>query len=63
MLLRAFQMLPTQADDDDLEDWLHYVVDSLQFSGVRVACDEIDVDQVSFRPPSNKAIVCFAYRN
>lgn len=38
--------MPTDASDDDIEDWLHFVIDSLQFAGGRIACDEIDLDQV-----------------
>lgn len=48
-LVEMFYSLPNEADDDDLEDWLHFIVDSLQFAGVRVAYDEIDLDQVGFR--------------
>lgn len=47
-LLDSFYSLPKDADDDDLEDWLHFIVDSLQFANVRIACDEIDLDQVGF---------------
>ena len=42
----ALFALPTTCEDEDVEDWLQYIVDSLQFSGITVNCDEIDVDQV-----------------
>jgi separase len=46
-ILETFLSLQKSASDEDLEDLLHFVVDSYQFAGVHVACDEIDVDQVS----------------
>jgi len=32
--------------DEDLEDWVHYAMDALQLSGVPVAQDEVDVDEL-----------------
>ena len=34
------------SDDEDIEDWLHFVTDAHQFAGLHIAADEIDVDQV-----------------
>ena len=32
--------------DEDLEDWVHYVMDALQLAGTPVAQDEVDVDEL-----------------
>ncbi|PWN49862.1 hypothetical protein IE53DRAFT_124226 [Violaceomyces palustris] len=43
----CFSNLPADCSDEDLEDLLHYVMDALQFSGLQVAVDEIDLDEVA----------------
>lgn len=46
VLAEALLRLPNDASDDELEDFFHFLVDSIQFAGIHVACDEIDVDHV-----------------
>lgn len=43
--LAALAAMPS-CRDDDLEDWLHYALDGLQLSGVPVAQDEVDFDEL-----------------
>ena len=38
--------LPVDCESEDLEDWLHLVIEAYHLSGVHVAADEIDFDQV-----------------
>lgn len=44
--LEALAGMVPSCEDDDLEDWLHYVTEAHQFAGLHIAADEIDVDQV-----------------
>jgi hypothetical protein len=41
--------LPSTARDEDLEDLFCFVIESIQFSGLHVAYDDADVDQVCLR--------------
>lgn len=51
-ILACLSALPPNSREEDLEDLYYFMMESFQFSGVPVACDETDVDQVSFRSPS-----------
>ncbi|SCV67820.1 BQ2448_5431 [Microbotryum intermedium] len=45
-IVECFAALSPKARDEDLEDLYHFIMESFQLSGVPVACDEMDVDQV-----------------
>lgn len=50
-ILACLSALPPDARDEDIEDAFYFMLESLQFSGMPVAIDEIEVDQVrSFLP-------------
>ena len=49
-IMECFHYLDKACSEDDLEDLLHFAVDSYQFCGVHIACDEIDIDQVQRDP-------------
>lgn len=51
VLAQCLLSLTKETSDEDLEDLLHFAVDSYQFAGVAIPCDEIDVDQVSVLLP------------
>ena len=44
-LVSCFASLPATTRDEDLEDCIHYLIESFQIGGVPIASDEIDVDQ------------------
>lgn len=46
-ILNCLAALPPTARDEDFEDLFYFIMESLQFTGVPIAIDEIDVDQVS----------------
>lgn len=46
-VLECLAALPPTSRDEDFEDLYYFMIESFQFSGVPVACDETDVDQVS----------------
>ena len=46
MAVATLAAMPATYRDDDLEDWLHYALDTLQLSGVPVAQDEVDLDEL-----------------
>ncbi|KAK4699322.1 separase, partial [Phenoliferia sp. Uapishka_3] len=46
-ILACLAALPPTARDEDIEDLFYFVMESFQFTGVPVAYDEIDVDQVA----------------
>lgn len=46
MAVAILAAMPATYRDDDLEDWLHYALDTLQLSGVPVAQDEVDLDEL-----------------
>lgn len=46
-ILECVAALSPKSRDEDFEDLYHFMSESFQFSGVPVACDETDVDQVS----------------
>ena len=46
-VFECFAGLPEDCTDEDIEDLLHYVMDALQFSGLQVAVDEVDLDEVA----------------
>lgn len=46
-ILECLAALPPTSRDEDFEDLYYFMIESFQFSGVPVACDETDVDQVS----------------
>lgn len=45
--LRVFAELAPASPPEDFEDMLHFIAESLQFAGIPVVFDEVDVDQVS----------------
>jgi separase len=45
-IVECFSALPPTCQHEDLEDVLHFAMETFQFSGVPVTCDEVDVDQV-----------------
>ncbi|KAM0746055.1 hypothetical protein T439DRAFT_384325 [Meredithblackwellia eburnea MCA 4105] len=45
-VLACLAALPPTARDEDIEDLFYFVMESLQFTGIPVASDEIDFDQV-----------------
>lgn len=45
-ILNCLSALPPSCRDEDLEDLFYFIMESFQFTGVPVAYDEIDVDQV-----------------
>ncbi|SCZ93128.1 BZ3500_MvSof-1268-A1-R1_Chr6-2g08479 [Microbotryum saponariae] len=45
-IIKCIAALSPKARDEDLEDLYHFIMESFQLSGVPVACDEMDVDQV-----------------
>lgn len=45
MAVACLAALPSYRDED-VEDWVHYAMDALQLSGVPVAQDEVDVDEL-----------------
>ncbi|SGZ17700.1 BQ5605_C020g09137 [Microbotryum silenes-dioicae] len=45
-IVERIAALSPKARDEDLEDLYHFIMESFQLSGVPVACDETDVDQV-----------------
>lgn len=47
-ILNCLSALPHDCREEDLEDLFYFIMESFQFTGVPVAYDEIDVDQVSF---------------
>lgn len=42
-----FAELAPDASPEDFEDMLHFIAESLQFAGIPVVFDEVDIDQVS----------------
>ncbi|KAL8280628.1 hypothetical protein RQP46_006951 [Phenoliferia psychrophenolica] len=46
-ILACLAALPPTAEHDDIEDLFYFIMESFQFTGVPVAYDEIDVDQVA----------------
>lgn len=48
-VLECLAALPATSREEDLEDLFYFMAESFQFSGVPLACDETDVDQVSHR--------------
>lgn len=38
--------LPSDADSEDLEDWIHCTCDAMSINGTVVPSDELDMDQV-----------------
>lgn len=48
-ILECMAALPPTSREEDLEDLFFFMMESFQFTGVPVACDETDVDQVSRR--------------
>lgn len=47
-ILDCLALLPVDCRDEDLEDMFYFMTESFQLTGVPVAYDEIDVDQVRF---------------
>ena len=45
-IVECLAALPSSAREEDLEDLFYFMAESFQFSGVPLACDETDVDQV-----------------
>jgi separase len=45
-IVECFSGLPPTCPNEDVEDLLHFAMETFQFSGVPVTCDEVDVDQV-----------------
>ncbi|GAA5956273.1 hypothetical protein JCM8115_001674 [Rhodotorula mucilaginosa] len=45
-VLECLAALPATSREEDLEDLFYFMAESFQFSGVPLACDETDVDQV-----------------
>ncbi|ORY92414.1 peptidase family C50-domain-containing protein [Leucosporidium creatinivorum] len=45
-ILECLAALPPASREEDLEDLFHFMMESFQFTGVPVASDETDVDQV-----------------
>lgn len=45
-IIECISALSANARDEDFEDLYHFFTESFQFTGVPVACDETDVDQV-----------------
>lgn len=45
-LLDLFANISPTCDSEELEDWLHFVIESCQFAGIQVNSDETDYDQV-----------------
>jgi len=45
-IVECLAALPSTAREEDLEDLFYFMAESFQFSGVPLACDETDVDQV-----------------
>ncbi|KAN0065117.1 separin protein [Thecaphora frezii] len=46
-VFECFAGFPADSTDEDFEDLLHYVMDALQFGGLQVAVDEVDLDEVA----------------
>lgn len=50
--LQLFALVPPSSNHEDLEDLVHFILESHQFSGASVVLDEVDLDQVGkFEPP------------
>lgn len=45
-VLECLAALPATSREEDLEDLFYFMAESFQYSGVPLACDETDVDQV-----------------
>ncbi|GAA5982183.1 hypothetical protein JCM10908_004771 [Rhodotorula pacifica] len=45
-VLQCLAALPATSREEDLEDLFYFMAESFQYSGVPLACDETDVDQV-----------------
>ncbi|GAA5908652.1 hypothetical protein JCM5296_006001 [Sporobolomyces johnsonii] len=45
-VVECLAALPASSREEDLEDLFYFMMESFQFSGVPLACDETDVDQV-----------------
>ncbi|GAA5821500.1 hypothetical protein JCM3770_000600 [Rhodotorula araucariae] len=45
-IVECLAALPSTSREEDLEDLFYFMAESFQFSGVPLACDETDVDQV-----------------
>ncbi|GAA5914661.1 hypothetical protein JCM8208_000403 [Rhodotorula glutinis] len=45
-IVECLAALPSSAREEDLEDLFYFMAESFQYSGVPLACDETDVDQV-----------------
>ena len=48
-IVECVAALPASSREEDLEDLFFFMTEAFQFSGVPVACDETDVDQVCLR--------------
>ncbi|CEQ40338.1 SPOSA6832_01949 [Sporobolomyces salmonicolor] len=45
-VIECLAALPASSREEDIEDLFYFMMESFQFSGVPLACDETDVDQV-----------------
>lgn len=55
-VLSLFAQISPTASHEDLEDFLHYIIESHQFAGASIVFDEIDLDQVGCFPLSFRTI-------
>lgn len=46
-LLECFATLSSKSRDEEIEDFIYFILDIYQFHGVPVAVSELDLDQVS----------------
>jgi len=47
-LLECFATLSSKSRDEEIEDFIYFILDIYQFHGVPVAVSELDLDQVGF---------------
>ena len=48
-LLECFSTLSSKSRDEEIEDFIYFILDIYQFHGVPVAVSELDLDQVSLQ--------------
>lgn len=49
-LLECFGTLSSTTREEEIEDFIYFILDIYQFHGVPVAIEELDLDQVSVAP-------------
>lgn len=54
-LLECFATLSSKTREEEIEDFIYFILDIYQFHGVPVAIEELDLDQVSLDLYSTRA--------